>query len=150
MLRAGDVAPSFSLPDTSGATVEDPWREGSLAIVFFKVSCPVCQMVGPVVGSMGQAGLPTIAVGQDPVPALVGYAARFDQPVRTLSEPAPYEVSTAFGITSVPSLFLVGADGKVADSVGAWDRERWNRVATALGGPEVSYPGDGLPPYRPG
>lgn len=150
MLGAGDRAPSFTLPDIGGATVADPWQRGAVALVFFKVTCPVCQMVAPKVKAFDDAGLRLVAVGQDPVPALDRYARRYDQAVTTVSEPPPFEVSTAYGITAVPSLFLVGADGVVVDAVGAWDRAGWNRVATTMGGPKISREGDGLPSFRPG
>jgi hypothetical protein len=67
-----------------------------------------------------------------------------------VSEPAPYRVSSAYGLETVPSVFLVGGDGLVLDAVGGWDREGWNRVATAAGGAPVSAAGDGLPVFRPG
>lgn len=150
MLRSGDRAPSFSLLDTAGNSVEDPWNDGSVLLVFFKVTCPVCKMVAPKVKALAGAGMRVVAVGEDPPPALVRYAQEQDQPVLTLSEPPPYEVSTAFGVSAVPSLFLVDDDGVVVDSVGAWDREGWNRLSQRAGGPPVSQPGDGLPPFRPG
>jgi hypothetical protein len=57
---------------------------------------------------------------------------------------------------SVPTLFLVGDDGRVIESIGAWDREGFNRVAANLArlmgaAPfEVSTPDDGLPAFKPG
>lgn len=121
-----------------------------MVVAFFKTTCPVCQMTAPKVRAMAQGGARVVGVGQDPRPTLVAYRDRFDQRVPTVSETAPYPVSTAFGLAAVPTLFLVGRDGVVADAVGGWDREGWNRVATAAGGAPVSADGDGLPPFRPG
>ncbi|MDQ4069265.1 MAG: hypothetical protein M3203_07315, partial [Actinomycetota bacterium] len=78
------------------------------------------------------------------------YASRYGQQVPTVTEAAPYPVSSAFDVEAVPTLYLVGDDGRVKDSVAGWDREGWNRVAQASGGPPVSDEGDGLPVYRPG
>lgn len=150
MLRPGDPAPSFSARDVDGGEVDDPWREGAVVVAFFKTTCPVCQMTAPKVQAMADGGARVVAVGQDPRPTLVAYRDRFGQRVPTVSEAAPYPVSNAFGVAAVPTLFLVGPDGVVSDAVGGWDREAWNRVATAAGGGPVSADGDGLPLFRPG
>ncbi len=151
MLSAGDRAPSFTLPDAaSGEMVADPWRDRRSVLVFFKVTCPVCHMVAPKVTALADAGVRVVAIGQDPPATLVAYAEDKGQRVPTLSEVAPYPVSSSFGVSSVPTVFDVGPDGVVVDAVGAWDRERWNAVAAAHGAPPVSWEGDGLPPFRPG
>lgn len=152
MLSPGSPAPSFALPDAaSGATVADPWHHGATVVAFFKVTCPVCQLVAPKIQALADAGLRVTAIGQDPPPKLAAYADRFGQRVQTLSEAPPYAVSNAWGISSVPTVFLVGTDGVVQDVSGAWSRDAWNRIATAAGAPgPISTDGDGLPPFRPG
>lgn len=131
--------------------VTDPWRHGELALAFFKVSCPVCQMVTPKIAALAEAGVKVLAVGQDPVPALRTYRDRFAQTVPTVSEPPPYPVSSAYGITSVPTLFLVASDGVIRAAVGAWDRDAWNSLTIVGGGSgPISKPSDGLPAFRPG
>lgn len=151
LLGPGDAAPTFVLDDiATGELVTNPWRAGTTALVFFKVTCPVCQMVAPVVQALADAGARVTAIGEDPAPKLKTYADRYGQRVRTVTEPPPYRVSDAYGVTAVPSIFLVGQDGVVQHSVGGWDRDRWNALAAAAGAPPLSRPGDGLPPYRPG
>lgn len=150
-LAVGDTAPSFTLPDAAGGgPVHDPWTAGPVALVFFKVTCPVCQLVAPVVSALAEGGARVVAVGQDPPDELTAYATRFGQDVPTVSEPPPYRVSSAYRITSVPTAFLVGADGVIGAAVGAWDRAAWNALAVAAGGRNVSAAGDGLPAFRPG
>lgn len=151
MIAAGAVAPSFALPDAvTGETVTDPWRDGRTVVVFFKVTCPVCKMVASKVTALAEGGARVVAVGEDPPAALQRYAAAEGQRVTTLSEAAPYRVSDAYGVSSVPTLFLVEPDGTVADAVGGWDRIRWNAVAAACGAAAISVEGDGLPVFRPG
>jgi peroxiredoxin len=150
-LSAGARAPSFTLPDaSSGVPVTDPWADGPAVLAFFKVTCPVCQMVGPKVAALAAGDARLLAIGQDPPAALVRYARERGQQVPTVSEAAPYLVSSAYGISSVPTLVLVEPGGVVADVVGGWDRDRWNAVAAAVGAPAVSHEGDGLPVFRPG
>ncbi len=151
MLTAGDKAPSFSLADAAtGEIVDDPWRAGRAVVAFFKTTCPVCQMVAPKLTLLAKADAPVIAIGQDAPATIQSYTARHGQHLPTLSEPAPYEVSTAFGISTVPTLFLVEPDGIISDVVESWDRDRWNRLAQSLGVAPVSDESDGLPVFRPG
>jgi peroxiredoxin len=151
MLAPGDRAPTLDLPDAStGESVTDPWRQGPVVLAFFKTTCPVCQMAAPKVQALADSGVRVVAVGEDPPPELRSYAERHGQRVTTLSEPAPYPMSDAFGIDTVPTLFLVDDDGSVRDAVVSWDRDAWNRFAEAAGGQPVSDEQDGLPAFRPG
>jgi peroxiredoxin len=151
VLTIGSTAPSFSLPDAdTGEVVDDPWQGGPVVLAFFKTTCPVCVMATPKVQALADAGVRVVAVGEDPPDKLARYAEQHGQGVTTLSEPAPYEVSSAFDLTTVPSLFLVEADGTVRDAVESWDRESWNRFAVLAGGAPVSEPDDGLPSFKPG
>src|SRR3954452_22245825 len=109
MLAVGEQAPSFSLPDaTTGDLVEEPWKHERAALAFFKTTCPVCQMVAPKLNALVAAGVPLIGVGQDPPAKLRGYATTHGQDIPTLSEAPPYELSSAFEVTVVPTLFVVG------------------------------------------
>jgi hypothetical protein len=73
----------------------------------------------------------------------------------SVSEVEPYETSNAYGIRTVPTLFVI-EEGRVTEVVESWDREGWNRLAEHLastsGTPTetLSTEGDGLPPFRPG
>ncbi|MDQ6799092.1 MAG: peroxiredoxin family protein [Actinomycetota bacterium] len=151
VLAAGATAPSFTLPDAvTGEAVTDPWQGGRTVIAFFKVTCPVCKMVAPKLTAMAESGARIVAVGEDPPAALQRYAREEGQQVPTVSEASPYAVSDAYGISTVPTIFLVEPDGTVAEAVGGWDRARWNAVAAAFGAPAISDDGDGLPVFRPG
>jgi peroxiredoxin len=151
VIEPGVRAPSIDLPDAvTGQPVVDPWREGPVVLAFFKTTCPVCQMAAPKVQALADGGVRVVAVGEDPPPAIQAYADQYGQKVTTLSESAPYPASDAFGIDTVPTLFLLDEDGTVRDAVVSWDRNGWNRFAEAAGGTDVSDEGDGLPPFRPG
>lgn len=151
MIGSGVSAPDINLRDIDNAQlVVDPWTQGPTIIAFFKVTCPVCKMTAPKVAALARSGARVLAVGEDPASALSTFRDQFDQRVPTVTEPAPYDVSEAYGVRSVPSLVLVGPDGIVIDSAGAWDREKWNALSLAAGGGVVSDESDGLPPFRPG
>ena len=151
MIEPGAGAPSIHLPDAeTGESVTDPWRDGPVVLAFFKTTCPVCQMSAPKVQGLADAGVRVVAVGEDPPAEVQAYADHYGQKVTTLSEPAPYPASDAYGIDTVPTLVLVDHDGTVRDSVASWDRDAWNRLAETAGAPPISDESDGLPPFRPG
>ena len=152
MLNAGDKAPSFTLQAVDGGqAVTDPWTEGPVVLSFFKVSCPVCRMVAPMLTKLTEGGVRVIGVGQDPPEVIATFNEAEGQRATALSEPAPYEVSESFGLEAVPSIFLIGADGEIQRAIAGWNRDTWNEMAAAAGMSEpLSTPDDGLRPFRPG
>lgn len=151
--QPGEAAPTFRLDDiATGEIVTNPWQDGDgpVALAFFKVTCPVCQMAAPKVQALADAGVRVTAIGEDPAPKLADFAARWGQRVPTVTEPAPYRVSDAYGVRTVPTVFLVGPDGVILETAQGWDREGWNAVAVAAGAAPISADGDGFPTFRPG
>jgi thiol-disulfide isomerase/thioredoxin len=133
------------------------FADGPMALFFYKVTCPVCQMAAPKAATFGTAYPDRIVgIGQDPPDKLAAFDRSFGLGFLSNSEPPPYEASDAYGVSVVPTLFLVGGDGAVVRSVESWDREGFNDVSRHLaelsGLPyaAISQPGDGLPPFRPG
>ena len=152
MLSAGDKAPSFTLPAVDGGgDVTDPWTEGPTVLAFFKVSCPVCKMVAPMLTKLAEGGARVVAIGEDPPAAITKYNDDLGQRVPSLSQGSPYSVSAAYGLEAVPSLFVIGADGEIQEALAGWNRDTWNAMAAGLGVSEpLSTPDDGLRPFRPG
>ena len=151
MLTAGDKAPSFDLDDIAGGgSVSDPWTEGQVVLAFFKTSCPVCKMIAPMLTKLADSGVRVVAVGEDPPDELATYNEEQGQRVLTLTEPAPYRVSEAYGLEAVPTVFLIGPEGEVQQALPGWNRDTWNALADTLGAEPLSTPDDGLRPFRPG
>lgn len=152
MLSAGDQAPSFTLEAVEdGSPVTDPWNEGPVVLTFFKVSCPVCKMVAPMLTKLSEAGVRVLAVGQDPPETIRKFVEAEGQRVPAVSEGDPYEVSEAYGLEAVPTIFLIGDDGEIKQAIPGWNRDTWNAMAAAAGMSEpLSTPDDGLRPFRPG
>ena len=152
MLSAGDKAPSFTLPSVDdGGEVSDPWTEGPTVLAFFKVSCPVCKMVAPMLTKLSEAGVRVVAVGEDPPDAIKKYNEAEGQRVPALSESEPFDVSAAYGLEAVPTIFYIGQDGEILQAIPGWNRDTWNALAEQAGASEpLSTPDDGLRPFRPG
>ena len=131
--------------------------EGPRGLFFYKVTCSTSQLAAPRMRAFEEA-FPgrVIGVGQDPDEALARFTAEYGMGIGSVRDAPPYPVSDAYAIVSVPTLFLVGEDGRVLESVGAWDRDGFNRVAERLAeltGRDpvtISTPDDGLPDYKPG
>jgi peroxiredoxin len=152
VLSAGDKAPSFTLPTVDGGgDVTDPWRDGTTLLAFFKTSCPVCKMVAPMLTKLSEGGVRLWAIGEDPPAAITAYNEAQGQRVPTLSQAAPYDVSRAYDLEAVPTMFLVEPDGEITQAIAGWNRDTWNALAAQLGLTEpLSTPDDGLRPFRPG
>jgi hypothetical protein len=125
-------------------------------LFFYKVTCPTCQLAAPVAERFA-SGIPGrfVGIGQDPREKLDQFAEELGTSFVAVPDEPPYPVSNAYGIRTVPTLYVLDG-GMVVDVVESWDRDGWNRVArraAELAGTEpapVSHDGDGLPPFRPG
>jgi thiol-disulfide isomerase/thioredoxin len=125
-------------------------------LFFYKVTCPTCQLAAPVAERFA-AAVPGrfVGIGQDPREKLDQFAEELGTSFVAVPDEPPYDVSNAYGVRTVPTVFVLGA-GTVVDVVESWDRDGWNRAArraAELAGAEpeeVSHGGDGLPPFRPG
>jgi peroxiredoxin len=147
-LHPGETAPPIADVD---------FGAGPTALFFYKVTCPVCQLAGPPVARFQQAYPGRIqGIGQDPPEKLAEFDRTYGLGFPSISDLPPYEVSNAYGIRTVPTTFLVDVGGSILDTVESWDRDGLNRVSKELAAvvgtdfAQISEPGDGLPPFRPG
>lgn len=145
------LRPDATAPEIPGADLRDP-----AAIVFYKVTCPTCQMAAAPMGRLHRAaGDRFLAVAQDPADRAAEFAGAHGVSFPSISDEEPYEISSTWGVRVVPTLF-VAADGRIEDVVESWDREGWARASGRLGDllgrpiPAPSEEGDGLPSFRPG
>jgi peroxiredoxin len=125
-------------------------------LFFYKVTCPTCQLAAPVAERFA-AAIPGrfVGIGQDPREKLDQFAEELGTSFVTVPDEPPYDLSNAYGVRTVPTVFVLDA-GTIVDVVESWDRDGWNRAArraAELAGAdpeEVSHAADGLPPFRPG
>ena len=157
-LDPGTPFPSIALRDETGAPAASPNGETLYAV--FKTTCPTCELAWPYLERIRRigdgTGLLVVAVAQDDPAKSRAFADRLGTRLETAYDPSPWEASDALGVTSVPTLFRVGGDGVIAETVVGFDRERFRglaRRAAALAGKpptELFLPSDDAPPIKPG
>ena len=148
-LESGATAPDVSLVDADGArrTLASLLATGPVLLAFFKVSCPTCQLTLPFLGRLAGGSLQIVPVSQDSPAATRRFgltlAALYDR------EEDGYPASNAFGITNVPSLFLVEQDRRIAWDLLGFHRQQLEVLAGRSGQP-IFYAGDMVPELKAG
>ena len=154
-LSTGTQAPDFTLFDGNGQarTLAAALEKGPLLLTFFKTSCPTCQYALPFVGRLESRleGTPVTlwAVSQDGPDATEAFNEEFEAGLTALFDPEEetYPVSNAYGITNVPTSFLIDRDGAVAEVSVGWDKTDMERISSRVG--EAAGVA-GLTPFNPG
>ncbi|MBS1857883.1 MAG: TlpA family protein disulfide reductase [Acidobacteria bacterium] len=141
MLQPGDEAPDLRLEKLGGG--EESLREaGGVLLVFFKISCPVCQFTLPYLDRL-HPGVRVWAISQNDAGDTRDFARHFRLTLPILLDPEDrFPASNAFGITSVPTLFQLGG-GRVEKVIEGWDRKEM----AALG---AVRDGDNVPAFKAG
>jgi peroxiredoxin len=143
-LEAEAIAPEVSLSSTNGHSVSlnHLRTQRPVVLAFFKVGCPTCQYAFPflerISRSYAKENLAVIGVSQDSREDTLDFMKRFGVtfPV-LLDEAKKYPASNAYGLTNVPSIFLVSPSGKIEFSTVGWakdDIEKLSRTAAKLAG----------------
>jgi peroxiredoxin len=149
LVGAGDKAPDLRLTGLDGSTrsLQDLLGGGPVLLAFFKISCPVCQLTAPYLERLAANNtLQVIGISQDDASATRGFAQRFGITFPTLLDLSSedYPASNAYGITSVPSLFLLERDGTVTRSFQGFSKRDFEEIGARAGvspfGPEDHVP----------
>ena len=162
MLQTGDPAPEITLPlFGSGGGSGEPAQTASLAglangqpailVVFFKIDCPVCQYAFPFLERLSKGSLPIVAVSQNDARGTSEFHQELGITIPTLLDPrGKYPASKAYGISNVPTMFLVDPHSRrVLMSETGFAKQAfldWGRLA----GVEPFLPDQKVPNYRPG
>jgi cytochrome c biogenesis protein CcmG, thiol:disulfide interchange protein DsbE len=161
-LTAGSTAPPISLSTAAGQQLSlvDALKNGPVLAAFFKSSCPVCQFTFPFLERLyetyGNSRFTVWAISQDDARDTRDFAKEFGIKFPALVDAPGYPVSNAYGLTNVPSLFLIAPDGTIQISSVGFAKADLEHVAAeaarASGKPAVPLykPGETVPDYKPG
>jgi peroxiredoxin len=149
LVEPGSRAPDFSLQrldgglDGSKVTLQELVSNGPLLLAFFKISCPVCQFTFPFLERIHAAGsLPIYGISQNDAEDTREFNLEFGVTFPTLLdlEESGFPASNDYGISSVPTMFLLDPGGAVA-----YVFEGWNKKEIAWLGEKA-----GMNPFRQG
>ncbi len=151
---AGSPAPPFRLEALDGRSysLAELAEHSPVALIFFKVSCPVCQFTLPFLERMAaSSSLRVVAISQDDAKATRAFHERFGITFLTLLDDAAggYAVSNQYGIASVPTVFLVDSSLNVALAGSGFSKADLDELGRRAGIPPFR-PGESVPVHKPG
>ena len=135
-------------------------ERGPVLISFFKVSCPVCQFTFPFLERLYKrlagSNAAFFGISQDTIRATREFADEYGVTFPILIDADGYPASNAYGLTNVPTSFLIDTDGtakivclgfnkKDLEAIAAELSERQKIPSAALFRPDESVPAN-----RPG
>jgi peroxiredoxin len=157
MLSVGDLAPNFDLDALSGGrrTLLAVSAGRPALLAFYKVSCPTCQYTLPFLERLhrGRSGqeIAMCAISQDDAESTREFDSEFGITLPTLldQEEEGYPASNAYGLSNVPSIFLVEPDRKISLALMGFDKKGLEALGRRLG-KDPFEPGESVPEWRPG
>ena len=136
---AGNLAPDFSLKalDNKEYSLSTLMKRGPVVAAFFKISCPVCQFTFPFLERLhkryGGEGATFLGISQDDARSTAKFAKEYGATFPILiDEEKGYVVSNAYGLSSVPTVFLIDTDGTVKVSCMGFDKNAFEQIAATL------------------
>jgi|SRR5882724_7911273 len=162
-LEVGKKAPDFTLPAMDGKSfsLRAALARGPVVAAFLKISCPVCQYAFPflerIYRAYGSKSVTIVGISQNNQKDTAAFNKEYGVtfPV-LLDDTDSYPVSNAYGLTNVPTIFWIDADGTIEISSVGWaqkDIEELNQKIALAGQSSlqpVFRPDESVPAYRPG
>lgn len=137
-IAVGQAAPGFTLKSLDGKefSLAKLLEKGPVVAAFFKISCPVCQFTFPYLQRLAERysgdSATVIAISQDDARPTAEFNREYGVKFTTLLDEAGYPVSNAYGLTVVPTIFLIEPDGKVKVSCMGFDKADLEKIAAEL------------------
>jgi peroxiredoxin len=136
---AGNKAPAFSLKDSNGEDYSLPalLEKGPVVAAFFKVSCPVCQFTFPFLERLHQRygkSAAFLGISQDDAKATTKFANEYGVtfPMPMDEGAKNYPASNAYGLTNVPTVFLIEPDSTISAVCLGFDKKGLEEIAASL------------------
>ncbi|HEV2491102.1 MAG TPA: TlpA disulfide reductase family protein [Candidatus Acidoferrales bacterium] len=161
-IQPGMAAPQFALPGLDGKqqTLADALKKGPVLAAFYKVSCPVCQLTFPFLERMyesyADAKVTFWGISQDDARDTREFQEEYGVKFPSLIDAAGYKVTKQFGLTNVPSVFLIRPEGSVHTASIGFSKKDLEAIAAeiakASGRPPqpLFRPGEKVPDFKPG
>src|SRR6266581_9809368 len=134
----GNTAPGFSLKalDNKEYSLNTLLERGPVVAAFFKISCPVCQFTFPFLERLykryGDDRATFLGISQEDARATKDFAREYAVNFPLVLDENSYPVSNAYGLTNVPTIFLIDTDGTVTVSSMGFDKKDLETIAAEL------------------
>ena len=161
-VNIGNTAPVFSLKGLDGKDYSLPTllKRGPVVAAFFKISCPVCQFTFPFLERLykryGGDSVTFLGISQDDARATKEFAREYGVTFPMALDEKGYPASNAYGLTSVPTIFLIDTDGTARVSSMGFDKKDLETIGSELAqrkkipGTALFNPGESVPANKPG
>jgi len=161
-VNAGTAAPAFSLKGLDGKDYSLPelLQKGPVVAAFFKISCPVCQFTFPFLERLykkyGGDGVTFLGISQDDARATKEFAREYGVTFPMVLDEKGYPASNAYGLTNVPTIFLIEPEGAVRVSCMGFDKNDLETIGTELAQRKkipttaLFKPNEPVPAHKPG
>jgi peroxiredoxin len=162
-LAKGRTAPDFTLNSLGGNrfSLQEALARGPVVLVFLKISCPTCQYALPFYERLFRAykdrHVTLVGVSQNNAEETAAFAKEFGITFpMLLDDTITYPVSNTYGLTNVPTIYWIAADGEIEVSSVGWskpDFEDVNRRMAEASSMSMAFlyrPGEDVRDYRGG
>lgn len=162
-LPTGTKAPDFLLSALDGTklSLQGALKKGPVLAAFFKVSCPTCQYTFPYLERLNKAHgdkkITLIGISQNNAADTTAFVKEYGVTFRVLlDDPNGYAVSNAYGLTNVPTLFLIRQDGTIEITSVGWLKNEVEDINCKLASiqqavpPAIFQPGEEVRDFRAG
>jgi peroxiredoxin len=162
ILSPGKTAPPISLKTLDGgpATLHAALKKGPVVAAFFKVSCPTCQFTAPFLERLHETyagdNFTLWGISQDDARDTREFCKELEVDFPILLENPDYALSNQYGISMVPSIFVINPDGKtemVSEGFSKADLEKIASLAAQASGVKPTplfKPSEHVPAIKPG
>jgi thiol-disulfide isomerase/thioredoxin len=159
MLNVNQIAPDFTLPEFGGGEshfYDD--AKGPSALIFYKFSCGTCRFAFPFLQKIYEAYGDAFyfkAIAEDETEATTKFRQDLGITVPTLLDLSPYSTSAAYGLHTVPSIFLVNPSHEITFASYSFVKQDLLNFADILaeksGRPQIEIFGEAdIPEIKPG
>src|SRR5215831_11673744 len=128
-LASGVQAPEVELTGLDGHrfSLSAARTRGPVVLAFFKVNCPVCQLAFPYLERIFKAysksgSFTLVGISQDNAKDTLAFNREFGVTFPTLLDEKKYPVSNAYGLTNVPTVFVISPQGEIESTTVGWSR----------------------------
>jgi peroxiredoxin len=161
-LQAGQSAPPFSLSGIDGRkySLAEALKKGPVLAAFFKISCPTSQFTFPFLQRIyemyGGGNFTFWGISQNDAEDTQEFLDRHGVKFPALLDEKGYPASNQYGLTNVPTLFLISPDGTIQVGSVGFSKADVERIASeaarSTGKPAapVFRTSEKIPEYKPG